>query len=474
MSLTAVFLLAVAAGPVTNTATSTVGPDGDVVVVGEPLPVTDNGDVERVEPPDVDGRDPKGPSPGEALLWVPRVLFSPVYALWEYGIRRPTGSLLTWVEKNQVPLQLYLLFTFGPERKSGVFPTLLLDFGFRPSGGFFFFSNDTFIDGHDVRITGAYGGPNWFRGTYSSEFALSKSSKVGASFQIEQRPDRIFHGVGPTTLREDRSRFLQRTVNGRLNFTQELIRGMDLKLQFKVEENQFDINDTAFQNNDPSLGDALALGLFPQPAGLEGFFAFTIGADVRYDSRTDTRENGTGISSRVLANYSADINDPERRQWLNAAGGISGHLDLGRNRIIGLGGFAQHVFQFGDIDVPFTELASSGTGPLALGAFQPGRLLGNALAVVAAEYRYEVWAFMDGRLFAAVGNVFGENFGETIPGADDGFDVDLLRLSYGIGLSSIGDPDQSFNFVFALGHDTFEQGAGIDTVRVLVGFQPDF
>jgi hypothetical protein len=466
-------LLVAASGPVTETATSTTGPDGDVVVIGEPLPVDENGKAQKAEPPSVDPRPPEGTSPGEAILWGPRILLSPIYFIWEYGLRRPSGWLLTTAEREQWALLVIDFFTFGEKRKSGLIPTVFFDFGFRPNGGLFFFANDAFFDGHNMRINGAYGGSNWYRGAYSSEFNLGGGRALTAAFRVERRPDLIFNGLGPNVLNQDRSRFGRTQVNGELGFRQVLFEQLELSTNVLVEENQFQITDTAFQGRDPSLGTALALGLFPQPAGLEGYFVVKAGVDIRYDSRTNTRKNGTGLTVRGYGRYGADLNDRNRREWFNLGGGLGGHLDLGHNRIIGLGGAALHVFQLGDTDVPFTELPTAGNTPLLLGGFQPGRLIGNSLVAAFLEYRYDVWAMVDGRAFVSVGNVFGENFGESLPGAADGFEVDRLRLSYGVGLASIGDPDQSFNFLIALGHRTFEQGSGIDSVRFLVGIQPD-
>ncbi|HKU38809.1 MAG TPA: hypothetical protein VJR89_11700, partial [Polyangiales bacterium] len=68
---------------------------------------------EKREVPDYDGRE-EPTTAGDVLLWVPRLLLSPLYLVSEYVIRVPLGFLLTAAERAQVPAFLYDLFTFGP------------------------------------------------------------------------------------------------------------------------------------------------------------------------------------------------------------------------------------------------------------------------------------------------------------------------------------------------------------------------
>jgi hypothetical protein len=70
--------------------------------------------------PDYAGRPAPPPTPGEVLLWVPRVVFFPVYFTSEYLIRRPLGFLVTEAERANIPSVLYDFFAFGPEHKAGV------------------------------------------------------------------------------------------------------------------------------------------------------------------------------------------------------------------------------------------------------------------------------------------------------------------------------------------------------------------
>ena len=48
---------------------------------------------------DYEGRPPPSPSAGDIALWVPRVIFSPVYFTSEFLIRRPLGAVISAAER---------------------------------------------------------------------------------------------------------------------------------------------------------------------------------------------------------------------------------------------------------------------------------------------------------------------------------------------------------------------------------------
>jgi hypothetical protein len=62
--------------------------------------------------PDYDGRGPRGTTAGEAALWVPRAVLSPVYFTTEWLIRRPLGATISAAERANLPNTLYNFFTF--------------------------------------------------------------------------------------------------------------------------------------------------------------------------------------------------------------------------------------------------------------------------------------------------------------------------------------------------------------------------
>jgi hypothetical protein len=97
--------------------------------------------------------------------------------------------------------------------------------------------------------------------------------------------------------------------------------------------------------------------------------------------------------------------------------------------------------------------------------FVPGRLIDRSAAVATMRYRWPIWVFLDGSIQFAIGNVFG-------PHLED-FKPSLLRLSAAIGFES-GKADNSLEFLFGLGSETFEHGTQITSVRVVVGTNHGF
>ena len=61
----------------------------------------------------------------------------------------------------------------------------------------------------------------------------------------------------------------------------------------------------------------------------------------------------------------------------------------------------------------------------------------------------------------AAGNVFGEHLRDFHP--------DLLRMSFVLGLRTSGERDHSINVLIGSATETFEQGAGLQELRLMVG-----
>ena len=93
--------------------------------------------------------------------------------------------------------------------------------------------------------------------------------------------------------------------------------------------------------------------------------------------------------------------------------------------------------------------------------FRPGRLMGRSSAVATLEYRYPIWATLDGAAQVAMGNVFGAHL--------DGFDPELMRLAFTFGIRTAGERDHSFDILFGAGTETFKDGAALNSVRFVLG-----
>jgi hypothetical protein len=114
--------------------------------------------------------------------------------------------------------------------------------------------------------------------------------------------------------------------------------------------------------------------------------------------------------------------------------------------------------------VPFTELAALGGAGLMRG-FMPGRLLDRSAAAATLHYRWPIWVWLNGAIQLSVGNVFGPHLAGLRPA--------LLRFSGTIGVES-GSPDESLEVLVGLGSETFEHGAQITSLRIVVGTNHGF
>jgi hypothetical protein len=408
--------------------------------------------------------DPRPPAPSrlsEDLLWIPRGLLFPLYVTTEYLLRRPLGWLLTTAEKNDWARFFLDLFTFGTDRKIGFFPTAFFHFNFRPSVGLYFFANDVGIEGHQLRASAMFGGERWWQASFTDRWRLWQRDTIDLQLSFLQRPDFIFHGLGPESLHEVRTRFLKETSRVQLQYVLNYFRSSHADFRMAFEHHSVDTAQTT--GHDPSLNEGVERGFFPRPNNPPVYNLLRLGTYAFFDNRANHREEGTGISARLNMEYAHLLTQPAR--WLTLAPRIAGHLDLGHNRILSLNLFAEHQFRLNSEPIPFSELLTPGMEPHILGGFWPGRLLGASMLGGTLEYRYEVWALLDGTVFFTLGNVYGENF--------EGLSLASLRPSYGIGICSIGRPDAKFHFLFAFGHKPFSQGAGFDGAQLMFGYRPN-
>jgi hypothetical protein len=117
--------------------------------------------------PDYDGRADPAPTAGERLLWIPRILLFPLWATTEFLLRRPLSALMRWAEHlaaDAKPPTNPLRFFVFDEGRVQLIPTLLVDFGNRPSVGFYVRWNEAGHPNHHLRFHFAFWGPDWVKG----------------------------------------------------------------------------------------------------------------------------------------------------------------------------------------------------------------------------------------------------------------------------------------------------------------------
>jgi hypothetical protein len=416
------------------------------------------------ELPDYDGRGGPPKPAGKALLWVPRVVLSPLYLTSEYLVRRPLGWLITSAERAQVPAALYDFFAFGPDHKAGFVPIAFIEFGFRPSFGLYAFWDDAGWKGHDLRLHVSTGGNNWFAGSFTERFRLAERNHLTLNASAARRPDYAFFGVGPLTANDDRVRYGADTFDARAVVDVGFWRSSKIEATVGFRSAAF---FRGYYLGQPTIEDRVASGTLPLPEGyIEGYEAGFTRAKIALDTRRHDSISGSGGRLELEGEQGTDLKQAAPSGWIRYGGAVGGFLDLGDNgRVVSLSVSSIFADPVGPRPVPFTELATLGGAGLMPG-FRSGRLRDRSAAVATLRYSWPIWMWLKGSIQTAAGNVFGEHLHDFRPG--------LLRMSAAIGVESEGSPDSTLQILFGVGTETFDQGARIDSLRLTLGARNGF
>jgi hypothetical protein len=415
--------------------------------------------------PNLDGRPEPSPGAGDVLIWVPRVLLSPVHLVFEWGVRKPLGALLTVAEREKWAEIVVDFLTFE-DRKIGIVPTFFYDFNFRPSVGVYVFWNELFVKPHSVRFTAGYGGTDWYRVSFVDRWRLAEETRLELGFNLWGRPDYLFSGVGLEGDPDRRARFFREFREGLARVVARPWRGSEVRVEAGVRSNDFADGDLE-DEGEVTLTQLVESGAASVPAGFRaGYTSSFQRVLVEIDSRRERPAPGSGVLLSSYLTHGWDIEDPDRFEWMSYGSRVGGFLDLGAQRVLGLSARAHFVNPVGDREVPFTELFVLGRRPQDLSAFLPGVLRGRSAAIATLEYNYPIWVFLDGSLQLSVGNAFGRNLEDFEPGA--------LRTSLGLGLQSSRDRDNAFTLLVAIGSTRFDEPFAVDSFRLVAGTQTGF
>ena len=406
--------------------------------------------------PDYAGREERT-SVGDVLIWVPRVVLSPLYLVSEFVIRRPIGGLISFAERSQVPEALYNFFTFTPDHKVGIVPTFFVDFGFKPSAGLYFFWDDFLAHGNDLRVHAATWGPKWLAAGLTDRVKLDAATTLQIDFSAVRREDYRFYGEGPSSLESDVSRYAASRIQGDVTLASKLGEKSVISLGAGVKKVSF---------HDPSgpftaTTERIAQGRFPEPQELgDGYAAAFSRLRLRLDSRRANSRTGSGVRLEAGVEQGSAF-DSGPQNWLKYGGSLAGYLDLNdRGRIVTLALTSLFSDRLTGQRQPFDELVQlGGSGPMP--GFLAGRLFGRSAAVATLSYHWPIWVWLNGNLQASVGNVFDAHLQD--------FRASLLRFSAAIGIETVGVSDNPVQILFGLGTETFDSGAKLNAVRLVFG-----
>jgi hypothetical protein len=390
-------------------------------------------DVDKRPLPDYDGRGEPPLTAGDALLWVPRALASPLYLVSEYAVRRPMSYLVITGEREQWVQKVTDFFTTD-DGKLGAFPIFYVERGYHPVAGVYAFADDLVAPGNALRLSGSLGFGH--RDATVTDRLVRGPLRLGVTALGADADDHAFYGLGPSSREEDRARYGLRRYQA--SATAEVRAGA---LTAVAEAGW---RDVALRGStccdDPAV--------MPDVPG----FADYHGAFERLQLVVDTRGvRGDGVRLALDVEHGPS--------WTRATGQAAASAGIGRGRVVSLGVTATDV-EGGDGDVPLPELATvGGGGPLP--GFGGERLVGRSALSAAVQYEWPVWVWLDGAVYFGAGDVFGERW--------DGLELDLMRLSGGVGLRTSNSPDVRFEVLLAAGTAPLRDGAGVETLRVVVG-----
>lgn len=421
--------------------------------------------------PDYDGRPKQDQAGKRGALWVPRVMMFPFWALWEGTARQPIGAVATQMEKDEVAEKVTEVLTFGTGGKVFLYPTAMLDFGFRPSIGVTLAVNGPPDGAGRTRIQFATGGRKWWLLSARQRFFVAgapednnpwTATQVGFGFLFSQRPDQVFRGIGTDTA-GPRTRFFRERFAA--DVVTELVFGeLDgLRLFFEVERNRFGAGRL---RRNPSIETVYDVADSREvPRFTTGYAAAATGARLSLDSRKARPANGSGLRIEPFVELHAELAEGGFRS-LFFGGEAALFGDFGGNRVIGLRGWMGAVEPLSEGKLlPFTEYVELGGNEVMRG-FPQGWFRGLSGAVATLQYTWPIWVYVDGLLFVEAGGAFGRRF--------DDFDPDNTALSFGMGLRSNQDRDSAFTAHVALGTARFGDRPGIDSVRLVVGTDRGF
>lgn len=415
------------------------------------------------ELPNYDGRGERPTTAGDVALWIPRILLSPLYLVSEFVLRRPLAWLITTAERNQWPEAIRNFFLFGPEKKAGIVPTAFLDFGVRPSFGVYAFWDDLLGPDNHLRLHATTFGLDWLQGAIADRIPLGHRATFDLRLDGMHRPDNVFHGLGPRSLQEDRTRFGVDRWDAHAIFETPWWRSSRILTEAGFKSVDFRDDRCC---DDPSLSREIREGLKAAPPGYQdGYSSVYERAEVTVDTREERPANQSGLRLELDVEHGSNVRKSSA-SWVRYATTVGGILDIKNNRTVSLSvatSFVEPISRSGEI--PFTEqIVLGGSGPMR--GYLYGRLVDRSAAIATLKYKWPIWVFLDGTMQLATGNVFG-------PQLQD-FSTKLLRLSGAIGIESVGSVDHTFEFLVGFGTETFTQGAEVNSFRLLFGTNRGF
>jgi hypothetical protein len=413
------------------------------------------------EVPDYDGRGNPDAVAEHWWIWIPRVVTFPFYVVGEYVIRRPAARLVEHAERERWADTIEQLFTFGPQNKSALYPTALFDFGLLPSVGLYLSSEDVLAPHNTLRVHVATWGKPWIVATVADRYMLDRTDSFQVRGDFRRSEDNLFFGIGPDVTSATQSRYGLERIEGNASYHHRLFGESRLEARAGVHRIQF-VDGTCC--GDPELIQRVDDGSLTLPPGYGQTYTAAFGSlDLMLDTRAPRPAPGSGAFFHAWATPNIDLTTGH--VWAQYGATVGGGVDLdGHQRTLKVQLATAFVDSISQGTIPFTEYVGLDSDLMA--GFVPGWMIGQSTAAAQLEYSWPVWIGVDAQTRVGIGNAFGNHLEGVVPSN--------YRWSWDIGLSTTAKRDQGLELLFGLGSETFEQGAGITSVRIAVGSRQGF
>jgi hypothetical protein len=423
--------------------------------------------------PDYDGRGDAPTTTGDVVRAVVRVVLFPIRIVVDYGIRWPIGKAISAAEQSRgVRAAIRYLFLLPPTPTPSVFPIAFYDFGFQSSLGVRFLWTRGFLTrGSKFSLKLGSGGDDWWRADANLRVAAPAKLHgfhAGIDAGVRRRPDQQFFGIGSRTRQSAAARYMQARsiVTGYVGWPE---------LAAIATSSATFAGDSHFGGG-LSIDDQIAAGeIATQPAGYRDVVVTQrLGARLALDSRgirPDTQERDRTTSGGRIDAVFERVRDREIGEWLHLDATIGGALRLDSVREHKLDArmrveLVEPTAMTRENAIPFIDLASIG-GSRDLRGFASGRGRDLSAAAFMLDYQWPIAAWLDATLYLAAGNVFGRNL--------SGFSAGALRGSAGMGLALAGlSADRQLEAWAAVGTEPFDEGGGVNSFRLVLGYSHDY
>jgi hypothetical protein len=385
-----------------------------------------------------DGR-PHGPSWREDLVLVPRLMLAPVEWLFKLGLGWPFHRLLDWDEEHHVHETILAAFS-SPDGLIGVRPAFQYALGYRPVVGLRLFDRKLMGRDSDFQVTGMTGGTDIVYGeVYARPTRGNRAVAVAVRTIYNRRDDQVFTAVGYADTDPTRwtlpTRYAVDAFDGGGELTLAAAPGVTFAGTAAFGLRRF--GNGVRVGVDPPIADVYCVrdltgrcipGTVDEwqvPGFNRGTQFARLGASFRLDSRDNWYQPASGALLDLGCDWSHGLGF-DHSQYVRLHGALVAVLDLWqRSRTLLAKVATEMLLPIGPYPIPFSELIVLG-GPDDFRGFRPGRFRNESSLLLALEYRWPIWMWMDASLFAEYGGVFGRDF--------IGFGLGRMRPDVGAGV----------------------------------------